>query len=468
MYEDTIAAVATALSPSGIGIVRISGTEAFSLIDKIFKTNVTGSSTMQPEHDSKVLSQCESHTVHYGYIHNGEKVVDEVLVTVMKAPRTYTREDTVEINCHGGILVVRRVLETVLQAGARLAEPGEFTKRAFLNGRIDLSQAEAVMDLIASKNEYALDNSLRQVQGALLGAIREKRAVLLEQIAFLEAALDDPEHYSLEGYAVRLSGIVDKLCMDLEQMVATFENGRYLKEGINTVIVGKPNVGKSTFLNQFIGAEKAIVTDIAGTTRDVIEESVQFEGFTLNLVDTAGLRETSDPVEQLGVEKAREYLNRADLVLYIVDGSVPLDENDVQIMEQIQDKRAVVLLNKTDLDIVVEIEEITNKLKKDYIFVSAKENRGFDILKEKMKALFYNGDLQYNDEVCITNIRHKRMLQEAIRSLCLVREGIDNQMPEDFYTIDMTNAYENLGFIIGESLGEDVVREIFGKFCMGK
>lgn len=456
--EDTIAAIATALSPSGIGIVRISGPEAFSVAGKIYRS---------PKGE-KQLEKVKSHTIHYGFILDEGEIVDEVMVMAMRGPRSYTGEDTVEIDCHGGLLAVRRVLETVLKSGARPAEPGEFTKRAFLNGRIDLSQAEAVMDIIGAKNEYALKSSLSQLKGSVHRIIDDMREKLIYEIAFIESALDDPEHISIDGYGDKLEVIVEELLKKTDQLLKTSGDGKMIQEGIRTVIVGKPNAGKSSLLNVLLGEERAIVTEIAGTTRDTLEENVTLQGISLRIVDTAGIRSTSDRVEQIGVEKARASAAEADLILYVVDASLPLDENDREIMELLKDKKAIVLLNKTDLKAVVTEEMIEKYLDKRVISISAKEEQGLELLEDTIKEMFFQGELSFNDQVYITNARHKRELQETKKSLQLVKNSIEMGMPEDFFSIDLMNAYESLGRIIGASVGEDLVNEIFSKFCTGK
>ena len=457
MGTDTIAAIATAMTSSGIGIVRISGDEAVSITDRIFEMK-----------NQKKLEDMSTHTIHYGHIHDGDEVIDEVMVLLMRGPKSYTREDTVEIDCHGGVYVMKRILETVIKYGARPAEPGEFTKRAFLNGRIDLSQAESVIDVINSKNEFALKSSLSQLSGSVSEKIKEIRGTVLHEIAFIESALDDPEHISLDGYPEELSGIVSDVIKKIDKLLANSDNGKMLKEGISTVIVGKPNAGKSSLLNSLVGEEKAIVTDIAGTTRDVLEEQINLNGILLNIIDTAGIRDTEDVVEKIGVERAKKYLNNADLVIYVVDTSTALDENDHEIMELLKDRHAIVLLNKSDLSPVTTVEDIKKHLDKKMISISAKEQTGMDDLEETIKEMFFSGEVTFNDEVYITNIRHKTSLQEALRSLHLVLQSIADDMPEDFYSIDLMNAYEELGNIIGESVEDDLVNEIFSKFCMGK
>lgn len=465
MKTDTIAAIATALSESGIGIIRISGEEAIETADRIFRT----------KSGKKILKNVESHTIHYGFIvdtkESDEKIIDEVMVSVMKAPRSYTAEDTVEINCHGGVLMMQKIMELTLKNGARMAEPGEFTKRAFLNGRIDLAKAEAVIDVIHSKNEYALNSSVSQLKGSLSNLIKSLRAALLYEIAFIESALDDPEHISLEGYPEELSSKVEKFIKELENLISTADNGKLIKEGINTVIVGKPNAGKSSLLNLLVGEERAIVTEIAGTTRDVLQESIKLQGIGLNVIDTAGIRNTKDVVEQIGVERAKKYAADADLIIYVVDASVPLDENDQDIIPLIQSKNTIILLNKSDLECIVEEEELLSQIASDNVRIiktSTRENTGIDILEENIKDMFFNGKIKMNDEVVITNLRHKAALQDACDSLYQVRKSLEDEMPEDFYSIDLMSAYASLGTIIGEEVGEDLVNEIFSKFCMGK
>ena len=446
MRTDTIAAIATAMSSSGIGIIRISGDEAVGIVDRIFSMK-----------NGKKLSDMPTHTIHYGHIKDGDEVIDEVMVVLMRAPKSYTKEDTVEIDCHGGVYVMKRVLETVIKYGARPAEPGEFTKRAFLNGRIDLAQAESVIDIIHAKNEFALKSSEQQLSGSLSAAVRKVREKLLHEIAFIESALDDPEHISLDGYPETLHGIVEEAQKEIQKLLANSDNGKILKEGISTVIIGKPNAGKSSLLNTLVGEERAIVTDIAGTTRDVLEEQINLNGIILNVIDTAGIRETDDVVEKIGVDRAKKYLNEADLAIYVVDTSTQLDENDFEIMELLKDRKAIVLLNKSDLT-----------PDKKMIAISAKEQTGIEELEETIREMFFTGEVTFNDEVYITNIRHKTALQEARNSLNLVVQSILDGMPEDFYSIDLMNAYEELGSIVGEAVEDDLVNEIFSKFCMGK
>ena len=458
MKSDTIAAIATAMTPSGIGIVRISGDECLSIIDKIYRS----------KSGKKKISECESHTIHYGFIYDGEEQIDEVMVLLMKGPNSYTREDTVEIDCHGGVFVMKRILETVIKYGARPAEPGEFTKRAFLNGRIDLTQAESVIDVINSKNEFALQSSLSQLKGSVVDKVKEIREKVLHEIAFIESALDDPEHISLESYPQLLVGIVDNEVDNIRNLLNKADNGRMLKEGITTVIVGKPNAGKSSLLNILVGEERAIVTDIAGTTRDVLEEQINLNGVTLNVIDTAGIRDTTDIVEQIGVDKAKSYAQKADLIIYVIDSSTDLDESDFEILKLIEDKQALILLNKSDLEAKINEHDVDKYVDKRIIPISAKELTGISELEHAIKDMFFQGQVSFNDEIYITNIRQKTALQEALDSLLLVKQSIEDGMPEDFYSIDLMSAYESLGRMIGESVEDDLVEEIFSKFCMGK
>lgn len=457
MKTDTIAAIATAMTSSGIGIIRISGEQAFEVIEKIFKKKNGGK-----------IDLSRSHTVQYGYICDQDEVIDEVLVLIMKGPHSYTAEDTVEIDCHGGVLMMKKILETVIQYGARPAEPGEFTKRAFLNGRIDLSQAEAVIDVINAQNEYALKSSVSQLKGKMSEKVKALREKIIYEIAYIESALDDPEHISLDGYGEELAKKLEPMVKELERLIASADNGKVMSEGVKTVILGKPNAGKSSLMNVLVGEERAIVTDIAGTTRDTLEEHIRLRGISLNVVDTAGIRDTEDVVEKIGVTKARTAAEDADLIIYVVDASVPLDENDRDIIEMIRKRKAVVLLNKTDLEQVVSVEELEKQTGHRVIPVSAKEETGIEELEKEIQSMFYQGDIDFNDEVYVTNIRHKTALTESLSSLKLVQKSIEDGMPEDFYSIDLMNAYEQLGTIIGEAVEDDLVNEIFSKFCMGK
>ncbi len=473
--NSTIAAIATALSPAGISIIRISGPQAFAIIDRVYRTKKEAQAIKNGTLDSgtvssaKKLSNASTHTIHYGYICDGNEVIDEVMVSVMRGPRSFTAEDTVEINCHGGILVTRRVLDCVLKNGAAPAQPGEFTKRAFLNGRIDLSQAEAVMELISAKNRFAMDASLEQLSGKIRNRIQSLRSALLDEIAYIEAALDDPEHISLEGYTEGLIGRIEKIRTDVQKMADSFDNGKVLTEGIRTVIVGKPNAGKSSLLNALSGRQRAIVTEIAGTTRDTLEEQIMLGDLSLILVDTAGIRDTSDVVEKIGVEKAREAAAKADLLIYVADSSRAIDEDDMQIMELLKDKKSIILLNKSDLSPVIWPQDIKAVgIDAPVLWISAAKEDGLDALEQTIRGMFEQGMLAGNDEVIITNARQKACLLNACRSLALAEEGIENEMPEDMLTIDMMDAYTSLGEVIGEEVEEDLVNRIFAKFCMGK
>ncbi len=471
--SDTIAAIATGMNQGGIGIIRVSGDEAIAVVDSIFV----------PKKKGKEIRNLSSYTAAYGNIVDKEKcdtnesidieetefdVVDEVIVLVMKAPSTYTKEDVVEIDCHGGMQVMKKILHLLIRNGARLAQPGEFTKRAFLNGRIDLSQAESVMDLISAKSDLAAKTALSQLKGNLRDKIVKIREELIHNIAYIESALDDPEHYDLDGFSDTLDELLDKKEQEIVRLIATAEDGQMMKEGIRTVILGKPNAGKSSVLNVLMGKERAIVTDIAGTTRDTLEEFISINGIPLNIVDTAGIRDTEDIVEKIGVDKSIEAMEDADLILFVVDSSTPLDENDYQIMERIQDRQVIILQNKSDLEQVVSKEDIISHLDKMIIDISAKEQTGFDTFYQELNDMFFHGHLSYNDEIYITNMRHKEALMEAFSSIKMVRESIAAGMPEDFLSIDLMAAYERLGYIIGESVEDDLVETIFREFCMGK
>lgn len=455
---DTITAISTPYGTGGIGIVRISGDKSFDIAGKIFKGR-------------KPFDEIKSHTINYGKIIDPKtgETLDEVLVSKMKKPNTFTREDVVEINCHGGIVVLKKLIELVLQEGARLAEPGEFTKRAFLNGRIDLSQAEAVIDLINSKTALGSKAAVSQLEGRLSKNIKEARGKLIELIAHIEVTVDYPEHDIEEITGNMVYDELGFVEQKLDRMFQQFEKGRIIREGINIVIVGKPNVGKSSLLNQFAGKTRAIVTDIPGTTRDTIEEYVNINGIPVNLVDTAGIRETRDEVEKIGVEKTRKAIEDSDLVIMMVDANVGLTQEDINILDTVDDKRLIILLNKMDLTNETALLDIKSKLcGKIVIETSMKEDIGIDRLEEEITHLFLKGGIEQNDEFLITNVRHKNLIGKALHSIGEARNAYLTGMPIDCITIDINNAAGYLGEITGESVSEDVMHEIFSRFCIGK
>ena len=472
MYTKTIASIASGMG-GGIGVIRISGDDALTVAGKIFRKRSQIDLTSECEkdgiqYDDKYFWKKESHTMHYGFIVDNGKVIDEVMVLLMKKPNSYTREDVVEIDSHGGPFIVKKILETVLKNGAVLAEPGEFTKRAFLNGRIDLAQAEAVMKLISSENNYALDSALSQLEGNLSKYIENIRQDILHDMGYIEAALDDPEHYELGELRLELK---DKLQNDrekLNELIEHFDDGRMKSEGINTVIVGKPNAGKSSLMNLLLDEERAIVTNVAGTTRDILEERVKLGDVILNLVDTAGIHETNDIVENIGVNKAIEYADKCDFIIYVVDSSERLDDADFQIIDILQQKKGVILMNKSDLNPVITVEDIQKKLNWECITFSNETKQGMKELENYVNNSFLDGNISFNNQVYLTGIRHKEAVISAIESINAVLQAIDDDMPEDFYTIDMMDAYKELGLINGETASEDLVNKIFKEFCMGK
>jgi len=459
MVNKTIAAICTGMSPSGIGIIRISGEDSFNIASRIFKLK-----------SGKSIDNFESHRIYYGFVFDSDKALDEILLLAMKGPKSFTGEDVIELQCHGGILILKTILNVVLSNGAVPAQPGEFTKRAFLNGRIDLSKAEAVMDVISAQNSYALDNSVKHLEGKLYDRISDKRHLILHETAFIEAALDDPEHYDLFGYSEKLKNIVEVIISDLSVLSDSFNDGKIISEGIKTVILGKPNVGKSSFLNLLCGSEKAIVTDIAGTTRDILEDKVLIDGILLNIIDTAGIHESEEFVEKIGIKKALDVASTADLIVMIIDGSREISDEDISIMKFINDnnKNSVVLINKNDISQVVTIDNIRSYIDTKIIEFSTVNEKGLVEFKEYVRDTFISGKIKFNDEIFISNIRQKAALDSSIDSLRNVINSIENQMPEDFYTIDLTDAYDSLGYIIGEETSEDVINEVFKKFCMGK
>ena len=455
--SDTITAISTGMNNAGIGIIRISGDSSFEIAEKIFYKK-----------SGEKHTYFESHRVYYGFIKDGEDIIDEVLLIPLKSPRSFTTEDTIEINCHGGNLVMRRILGLIIRNGARLAEPGEFSKRAFINGRIDLSEAEAIIDVINSKNELALNNSVKQLTGELNEKIKNIRNILKYEIAYIESALDDPEHFNLDGYYERLIPVLKNIINDLVFLKKSFKDGKIIKEGINTVIIGKPNVGKSSLLNILTGEDTAIVTDIAGTTRDVIEQDVVIGNLTLKISDTAGVRDTDDIIEKIGVEKTYRYADNADLIIMVIDSSDDLNDEDIGLFEYIRNKNAIILLNKSDLKTVISEEDVAVYTEKKVLSISAKDKTGIIELKDCLEKMFISGSIEYNDEIFITNERHFNLIELAINSINEALNNIGMEMPEDLISIDMVNSYECLGKIIGESLENDIVDEIFSKFCMGK
>lgn len=463
MNSITIAAIASGLSNAGISIIRISGPDAFNIADSVF-TSVSGKSV----HEMKTF------TLSYGHIHDKSgEIIDEVLLIKMAAPSTYTREDVIEIDCHGGVVVTRTVLNAVIEAGARPAEPGEFTKRAFLNGRIDLSQAEAVSDIIASKSSLALKNSINQLQGNIKIKIGELRDTIIHNAAYLEAALDDPEHYNLDGFGEQLMQDIVPVKNEIDRMIKSSENGRLIKEGINTVIIGLPNAGKSSLLNYLTGTDRAIVTDIAGTTRDTLEESISFNGLVLNLIDTAGIRETDNVIEQIGVKRTLEATENANLILYLIDSVSGISEEDLSNLQNISSGKVIILLNKIDMSGSCNTDSINSKLTEHGLNIpvfeiSAKTGAGVEELKNTVYELFFSGQINFNDEIYITNARHKALLCDAFTSLNNVIDSINAGLPEDFYTIDLMDAYTSLGLITGDNVEDDLADRIFSEFCMGK
>lgn len=478
--EDTIAAVATAMSEAGIGIIRISGPDAIRIGSALFR-----SSKMK-----NVLSGYSANTIHFGYIVDltggKEQIVDEVMISVMKHPHSYTTEDTVEINAHGGTYVLQRILELVLSKGARLAEPGEFTKRAFLGGRIDLAKAEAVMDLISSQSEFARRTAVDQLEGSVSERIKEFRAQILYEIAFIESALDDPENYSTEGYPEILDQKLQLIIAEMEKLLSDSENSRILKDGIRTVIIGKPNAGKSSLLNYLTGTERAIVTDIAGTTRDTLEESVRLNGVLLNITDTAGIRDTSDTVERIGVDRAKHAAENSDLLLLLIDTSDHLSDEDCDSIRlfcgQIScGKKGIILLNKSDLEKRADESQVRELVRRSLpesdgsrtpeipvITISLHNGNGLSEMTDTIMELFHTGEIAEKNEVHLTSLRHRQAVIAAADSLRMVRKSIAARMSEDFYSIDLMNAYSSLGTVIGEQVDDDLVEEIFSRFCMGK
>lgn len=458
MLGDTIAAIATAVGESGISVIRISGPDAIMEVERIFKSKTP-------------LTKATSHTVHYGHMlhpDDGEKV-EEVLVTIMLAPRSFTKENVVEISSHGGIVAVKRVMDLLLQQNIRLAEPGEFTKRAFLNGRIDLSQAEGVIDLIRSKSDKAFSLALKQVDGMLSAKIRKLRHTLVETLAHIEVNIDYPEHdvESLTSQFIKEKS--GEVIAEIGRLLQTAEQGKILREGITTAIVGRPNVGKSSLLNTLVQGEKAIVTDIPGTTRDVIEEYVTIRNIPLRLLDTAGIRETMDVVEQIGVERSKHAVNEADLILLIINASEPLHEDELALMEQIRGRQAIVVMNKMDLPCQVDRDVLLRYFPGELIIpLSVKEEQGLQLLEEGISGLFFSGKLEAADMTYVSNVRHIALLKQARQSLRDAYEAADQLVPIDMIQIDVRLAWEQLGEIVGDTAHDALIDQIFSQFCLGK
>jgi len=457
---DTIAAISTPPGEGAISIVRLSGEKAIAIADRIFQAG------------TKTLAQVPSHTIHYGHIVDPEenRLMDEVMLSVMKKPRTFTREDVVEINCHGGIVVVNQLLQLVLRQGARLAEPGEFTKRAFLNGRVDLSQAEAVMDLIRAKTDKAMNLAVNQLDGNLSHLIRTLRQEILETLAQVEVNIDYPEYDDVEELTTRL--LLEKATMvkgQIQALLATAQQGKILREGLSTAIIGRPNVGKSSLLNHLLREEKAIVTDIAGTTRDVIEEYVNVRGVPLKLIDTAGIRETEDVVEKIGVERSRKALAEAELILLVLNQSEGLTQEDKQLLELTAGSRRIILLNKTDLEPKLAPAELVQYAADEPIFsVSVLTNEGLDQLEQAIADLFFGGKTTDKDASYLSNTRHIALLENAVQSLSEVIQGIEAGMPVDLVQIDMTRCWDYLGEVVGDSVQDELITQLFSQFCLGK
>ncbi|MDT2542377.1 tRNA uridine-5-carboxymethylaminomethyl(34) synthesis GTPase MnmE [Lactococcus petauri] len=448
---DTIAAISTPLGEGAIAIVRLSGSDAVSIAKKVFQ--------------GKDLDKVASHTINYGHIFDEDRLVDEVMLSVMKAPKTFTREDLVEINTHGGIAVTQEILQLLLRSGARLAEPGEFTKRAFLNGRIDLAQAESVMDLIRAKTDQAANIAVKQLDGSLSNLINNIRQEILESLAQVEVNIDYPEYDDVETMTSQM--LLEKTAhfeQLLEILLATAKRGKILREGLRTAIIGRPNVGKSSLLNRLLREEKAIVTDIAGTTRDVITEFANIGGVPLELIDTAGIRETEDIVEKIGVERSQKALEEADLVLLVLDASSPLTPKDLELLELSSSTNRIVLLNKTDLPEKIELE----KLPKDFIRISALKNENLDAVEKQIRALFFSGEIEAKDATTLSNARHIGLVEQALDALKEANRGLAMGLPVDLIQVDITRCWQLLGEITGEAAPDELITQLFSQFCLGK
>lgn len=453
--NDTIAAISTTLGVGAISIIRVSGSDAIKIVNSIFK--------------GKDLEKVESHTISYGHIKDGDNLLDEVLVSVMKSPKTFTTEDIVEINCHGGIATTNKVLEAVLKNGARLAEPGEFTKRAFLNGRIDLAQAESVIDVINAKSYKEAKSGIKQLEGYLSSEIKGIKQEILDVLVNIEVTIDYPEYDTPEVQEQEIKQMLESVGNKLEKLEKSFDNGKIIKDGIKTAIIGKPNAGKSSLLNAILKEERAIVTDIAGTTRDTIEEFVTINGIPLNLVDTAGIREASDEVEKIGVEKSIKQAKDADLIIAIFDSSKDLTDEDLEILELIKNKKSIILLNKSDLNAKIsENDSRFTEITDNIIKISALNKTGIDLLYEKISNMFNLNEINLDNDILITNIRHKNIISKSLDNVKKSKEALEMNLPIDIITIYIKNVLEYLGEITGEVVTEDIINEIFSKFCLGK
>jgi len=450
--NDTIAAISTALGVGAISIVRVSGDDALHIVNKIYK--------------GKNLKEVESHTINYGYIYDNEKLVDEVLVSVMRAPKTFTREDVVEINVHGGIATTNKVLELLLTNGCRLAEPGEFTKRAFMNGRIDLIEAEAVMDLINAKTEKAMSLAVNQVSGDVSSLISNLRKEISMTLANIEVNIDYPEYEDIEVMTVDMvKNNINNIREKINKILSESKNGQLIKDGIKTIIIGKPNVGKSSILNRLLNEEKAIVTDVAGTTRDIVEGNISIDGIMLNMIDTAGIRETDDIVESIGVQKSISLIDEADLILYVLNNNEELSNDEIEILDKIKDKKSIIIVNKIDLEEKLNLSLLGNNR---VVKISALNNEGINELKEEIKNMFNLEEIEKGDYTYLSSARSISLLRRALSSLNEVENGIENNMPIDMIEIDLKDVWNLLGEITGENYSEELIDQLFSQFCLGK